>query len=75
MRWYWQSESRYYFVYLTEDLWGNWLLIRAWGGRFNARGQTKSMLIDSYDVGIELVKKIAKIRHKRGYVEEKKNGE
>jgi len=66
---YWQSASRYYSAEITQDLFGTWLLVRRWGGRFNARGQAKTMLVDSFNAGVQLMEEIARMRKKRGYEE------
>lgn len=66
---YWQSETRYYRIDVVKDLFGFWLLIRRWGGRYNARGQEKTIPVESYEVGIRLTENIARTRITHGYKE------
>jgi hypothetical protein len=56
----WQSETRYYAVWLHVDMLGDWVLTRTWGGRFNRLGYIETQPVGTFDNGlaaIELVKK------------------
>lgn len=66
---YWQSRTRYYRTDVIQDLFGAWLFIRRWGGRYNARGQEKTIPIESFRAGIQLTDHVAKTRIKHGYKE------
>jgi hypothetical protein len=56
------GEGRYYIVLLQQDLWGQWILTRIWGGRQRKAGQAKHILLNSREEGILELKKIAERR-------------
>lgn len=59
--------ARYYQVFLDQDLFGDWTLIKVWGGIGSNRGRMHSTGVGSYEAGIELVDEIARRRARRGY--------
>lgn len=61
------SEDRLYTVMLTRDLFGDWVLMQAWGGRFNARGGGMSRPVENFEAGLALLTAITKRRQQRGY--------
>lgn len=63
----WERDTRYYELRLQQDLWGDWLLTRVWGGKGTALGQIRRELCEHYSDGL-LRHKIAEAqREKRGY--------
>ena len=61
------EKARYYRVFLDQDLFGDWTLIKVWGGIGSNRGRMHSTGVASYEAGIELVDEIARRRSQRGY--------
>jgi hypothetical protein len=61
------EKARYYQVFLDQDLFGDWTLIKVWGGIGSKRGRMHSTGVASYAAGIELVDEIARRRSQRGY--------
>jgi hypothetical protein len=61
------EKARYYQVFLDQDLFGDWTLIKVWGGIGSNRGRMHSTGVASYEAGIELVGEIARRRSQRGY--------
>jgi hypothetical protein len=54
-------------VFLDQDLFGDWTLIKVWGGIGSNRGRMHSTGVASYEAGIGLVDEIARRRARRGY--------
>lgn len=65
--WINSEKARYYQVFLDQDLFGDWTLIKVWGGIGSNRGRMHSTGVASYEAGIELVGEIARCRSQRGY--------
>lgn len=63
----WRTDTRYYKLFLYQDLLGHWVLVRIWGGLHNNRHGKKQMLFDTYEAGQRCVKQITKMRKRRGY--------
>lgn len=61
------TNQRYYLVYVTRDLFGEWVILRSWGGINKAGGQTLTAPCLSYEDALVKIEKIKKIREKRGY--------
>lgn len=61
------EKARYYQVFLDQDLFGDWTLIKVWGGIGSNRGRMHSTGVASYEAGVELVDEIARSRTQRGY--------
>jgi len=61
------EKARYYQVFLDQDLFGDWTLIKVWGGIGSHRGRMHSSGVASYEAGVELVDEIARRRAQRGY--------
>ena len=58
---------RYYEVELRRDLWGEWLLARAWGRRGTRLGQIRVVPCGSRDEGLARIAAILKRRRQRRY--------
>lgn len=63
----WQTDRRYYVVEVGQDLWGNWLVKRNWGGLRSRRGNSITMPADNYEHALELLAAIEKRRLSRHY--------
>ena len=63
----WEKDSRYYEILVQQDLWGQWLLTRAWGRRGSALGQIRHELCESYAAGLVKYAEAENRRAKRGY--------
>lgn len=64
----WQREDgRYYLVHLHQDLFGTWVLTRAWGQLGSSRGQVRHFLLESEEHGRLLIDAIARRREQHGY--------
>ena len=61
------DKARYYLVVLDQDLFGDWTLIKVWGGIGSNRGRMHSTGVASYEAGVELVDEIVRRRSQRGY--------
>jgi predicted DNA-binding WGR domain protein len=58
---------RYYEVDLYRDLWGEWLLARAWGRRGTRLGRVRVAPCGSRDEGLARIAAILKQRQQRWY--------
>jgi hypothetical protein len=61
------EKARYYQVFLDQDLFGDWTLIKVWGGIGSNRGRMHSTGVASYESGVEQIDEIARRRVQRGY--------
>lgn len=62
------ERGRYYLVHLHQDLFGDWLLTRAWGSRNSNRGGVRHDLVDNELDGKRKIRKIAARRRQHGYL-------
>ena len=67
-RWENHQTNRYYRVLLAQDLFGQWLLTKIWGGINQATGRITHLPYQSYEEAAQAIEQIAKVRVKRGYV-------
>jgi predicted DNA-binding WGR domain protein len=58
----WEKGTRYYEVYVEQDLWGDWVLTRIWGRRNSPAGQIRRIPCESYE---EAGRKLATVRNQR----------
>lgn len=63
----WQTDTRYYVVEVTQDLFGNWLVKRSWGGLRSHRGSSLTLPADNYDHALALLAAVEKRRKGRRY--------
>ena len=68
-RWRFETDSRYYEVEITTDLFGQFVLMRYWGGKGSSRFGKKDILIKNQQEGRLALETIKKQRLKRGYIE------
>jgi len=64
----WETSVRYYEAIRTVDLFGEDILIKAWGGKFNRMGGVKVIAVGDESVRREILR-IEKTRRRKGYVE------
>lgn len=63
----WQSSTRYYVAQVQCNLFGEWELMRAWGGLDSRRGGCKAEPAGSEKAAHELLQLEYRRRAKRGY--------
>lgn len=66
-RWTNPEKFRYYQADLVKDLFGDWLVITAWGGLGSKRGGMRNIYVPSYEVGLQQLAAIDKRRRQHGY--------
>lgn len=66
LTWIREKDNRFYRVFLRQDLWGNWIVTRAWGRIGTKRGGAKDLQI-SHQEAIGLIAKLGKKRRNRKY--------
>jgi hypothetical protein len=64
----WENATRYVEARVMVDLWGDAVLIKAWGGKGNRLGNLRTVAVGSEQIAQALAK-IAKTRRQRGYTE------
>lgn len=64
----WERDTRYYELHLRQDLFGDWVLTRVWGGKGTALGQIRHELCRNYASGVSLYAASIKRREKHGYI-------
>ncbi len=67
-RWVHPEKRRYYRVSLDRDLFGDLVLVRAWGGLGSNLGQVRQTVVGSEEEGERLLRGIERRRRQRGYV-------
>jgi len=66
--WIHPGKFRYYQAELVPDLFGDWSLVRAWGGLGTLRGGYKITGVACYEDGLSEIAALDAHRQKRGYV-------
>ena len=61
------QKKRYYQVMLAKDLFGDWVITKAWGSLHTANGRKLHVACSSYEEGLKLLEAIDQIRKRRGY--------
>jgi predicted DNA-binding WGR domain protein len=67
---YWVNHEtrRYYRAFLQQDLFGDWTMVRCWGGLDSRLGQYRIERVANYDEGLAAIEDLDERRRKRGYV-------
>ena len=65
--WVITKSARYYQVHLDRDLFGDWTLLKVWGGIDSNQGRTHHPGVSSYEDGLGQVHEITRRRAQRGY--------
>lgn len=63
----WESKRRYYTARLSQDLFGDWIVERAWGGLFNKNGSIAQVVADSYAGAVSTIVRKNRERRARRY--------
>lgn len=66
-RWICDASRRYYETRITRDLWGDWHVLRVWGGIGCALGAARSEMTADLGEALEIVERTARKRTQRGY--------
>jgi len=66
--WIHPGKYRYYQAELVADLFGDWSLVRTWGGLGTPRGGDKVTGVAGYEDGLREIEALGAHRQKRGYV-------
>lgn len=56
--WRWENATRWYEAELIQDLFGDWLLIRRWGGLHSNRHGKNTEHVSDKNSGLALLEKI-----------------
>jgi hypothetical protein len=67
-RWVNRKKARYYETHLSRDLFGEWILVKAWGGCGSRRGRLASTGVASYADGVAALREIGERHSARGYM-------
>lgn len=63
----WESARRYYAARVTQDLLGDWVIERAWGGLFNDKGNATQEVAGSFNEAVQVLVRINRERRLRRY--------
>lgn len=63
----WETDSRYYVARAYQDLLGDWIVEKAWGGLTNKLGNSKQEIVTSLDAAVSAMTQIRKERSARHY--------
>ncbi|MDX1252205.1 MAG: WGR domain-containing protein [Gammaproteobacteria bacterium] len=63
----WETSSRYYEAHVQQGLWGEWQVVRIWGGKGSRRGGMEAEVYASREEACARVTEIARRRRQRGY--------
>ena len=63
----WERGTRYYQVEVSQDLWGQWVLIQRWGRRRTALGQTRRVPCGSHAEALSLLARLQRRRLQHSY--------
>lgn len=61
----WETELRWYEAELVCDLFGDWLVVRRWGGLYSARHGTKTEVVPDMLSGVMMLFVIDRERQQR----------
>jgi hypothetical protein len=66
-RWVNREKAPYYQAHLHRDLFGEWILVKVWGGCGSRRGRLGSPAVATYGEGLDALREIGERRSARGY--------
>jgi predicted DNA-binding WGR domain protein len=61
------AQRRYYTAHLTQDLFGDWVLVRAWGSLDSRHGSMQTEWMASQSAGLAALDSLDKRRRARHY--------
>ncbi len=62
----WQNEHDYCLVHIHQDMFGDWLLTKAWGQIGTQFGGVNHSLMESYNEAVTLMESIGTVQESRG---------
>lgn len=68
MKWVWKSDARYYIVRLQVNLFGEWTLVKNWGGLNNRLGGAQVRTFGTIKEALRELVDVKKVRVRRGYM-------
>ena len=68
IRWENLEKKRYYQIYISRDLFGDWVITKSWGSLITAAGRITRVACFSTQEVLNLIEKIKRTRLKRGYL-------
>lgn len=68
VKWVNIEKKRYYHVFLSRDLLGDWVVTKSWGGLNTSIGRVTHVACQSIDEAKKLVNQITHTRKNRGYI-------
>lgn len=63
----WESHHDYVLVHVHQDMFGDWIFVRAWGQIGTQFGGLKHQLADSYEQAMMWLDDVAHIQASRGF--------
>lgn len=63
----WETSSRYYIALVQQNLFGDWELMRIWGGKGSARGSMLCQPATGQADALSHLSELARVRERRGY--------
>ena len=63
----WVTDTRFYLLCVQTNLFGDWELLKAWGGRGSRRGGHQAVQATSLPEAIDMQQREARRRMRRGY--------
>ena len=64
----WLTDTRYYFLQVQRDLFGEWELLKVWGGRRSRRVRHQVVCVAHEDQALGLFQRECQRRARRGYL-------
>jgi predicted DNA-binding WGR domain protein len=62
-----ETDERFYCIESCYDLFGQLVVVRTWGGKFNQQGARKTVPVNSLAEANALIEQLSQERIKRGY--------
>jgi predicted DNA-binding WGR domain protein len=63
----WRKNSRHYSCEVRQNLFGQWVVLRRWGRVSALQGQSREVVCDRYEEGLEILEAVGRRRSQRGY--------
>lgn len=63
----WETSERYYIAVVQQNLFGDWELMRVWGGKGSARGSMLCQPATNRAEALEHLCAVAQVRERHGY--------
>lgn len=63
----WETSSRYYVARAYQDLLGDWIVEKAWGGLHNHLGNGQQEIVSTYEAALQVIGCIHRERKARRY--------